>query len=75
MWGKAQLYCPAVDASEAIHVSCLSDELAMIFGRSLAWTLSEQDGYVQVMLESGEQKLIGHDTVKNELVIGRLAGR
>jgi hypothetical protein len=75
MLGKAQLYCPAVSDNEPIHISCLSDELAMIFGRSFAWTLSEQDGYVQVTLESGEHKLIGHDTVKHKLVFGRLKGR
>lgn len=50
----------------------LSDALAMSFGRRAARTLSEQDGYVTVMLESGSVRVIGHDTVTGELTIGRL---
>lgn len=47
----------------------------MSYGTAFARTLSEQDGYVQVTLESGMVKVIGLDTLTGKLTIGRLVGR
>lgn len=58
MYGKATLDIPASDTIGPSHTEGLSDELAMIFGRIAARTLSEQDGFVTVSLESGEIKII-----------------
>ncbi len=72
MFGKATLEIPN---SGVIGPSCttgLSDELAMTIGRTAARTLSEQDGYVIVTLESGSVRVIGYDTIHDRVVIGRL---
>jgi len=50
----------------------LSDVLAMSYARVFARTLSEDEGYVIVTLSDGETKLIGYDSVSDELVFGRL---
>ena len=70
MYGKATLDIPAVGNIGRSRTDGLSDQLAMILGRTAAWTLSEQDGYVTVTLESGAVKVIGHDTVKGKLTFG-----
>jgi len=72
MLGKARLEIPLTDNSDAIRVDGLSDVLAMSYGRLFARTLSEQNGYVEVTLSDGTEKVIGHDTIRNELTIGRL---
>lgn len=71
MYGKATLDIPASDTIGPSHTECLSDELAMVLGRIAARTLSEQDDFVTVSLESGEVKVIGYDTVYDTLTIGR----
>jgi hypothetical protein len=73
MFGQATLEIPRAGDTGPSRTIGLSDDLAMIMGRIAAWTLSEQDGCVAVTLESGEVKLIGHDTSTNALVFGRLA--
>ncbi|KKN91152.1 hypothetical protein LCGC14_0220170 [marine sediment metagenome] len=72
MFGQAKLEIPT---SGNIGPSCttgLSDQLAMTIGRTAARTLSEQDGYVVVTLESGSVRVIGYNTIHDKLVIGRL---
>ena len=59
MYGKATLDIPAVGNIGRSRTDGLSDELALILGRTAAWTLSEQDGYVTVTLESGLRRIIG----------------
>lgn len=68
----ATLSVPATDNSPEILEKGLSDQMAMSYGRAFATTLSEQDGFVIVTLESGYERVIGHDTVRGELTIGRL---
>jgi hypothetical protein len=47
--------------------------MALCFGRIAAMTLSEQDGHVQVTLESGETKVIGtFDIIGHAITTGRL---
>jgi len=70
--GHAKLVVPATDNHEAVCETGLSDPMAMSYGMLFARTLSEQDGFVTVTLESGEVKVIGHDTTNNTLTIGRL---
>ena len=72
MFGNATLYIPRCGNIGPSRTPGLSDELAMAIGRAAGRTLSEEDGYVTVILESGETKLIGHDTIRGELVMGRL---
>ncbi len=72
MFGRATLEIPQAGDIGPSRTIGLSDELAMTMGRTAAWTLSEQDGFVTVRLESGKVKVIGHDTVHNKLVFGRL---
>lgn len=72
MLGKAKLDIPASGEFGPIHNEGLSDELAMIFGRIAARTLSEEDGFVTVTLESGDVKVIGHNTITGLLTIGLL---
>ena len=72
MYGKAVLNIPACGDIGPSRTPGLSDELAMAIGLTAARTLSEQDGYVTVLLESGETVVIGHDTIHDRLVIGRL---
>lgn len=71
MFGKATLEIPRSD-NGTLKVCGLSDELAMCYGRVIGRTLSEQDGYVVVTLESGLVKVIGYDTLFDRLTIGRL---
>ena len=72
MFGKATLDIPASGTIGPSHTEGLSDELAMGIGRIAAKTLSEQDGYITVSLESGEVKVIGHDALYGKITIGRL---
>lgn len=72
MFGQATLDIPSSGDIGPSHTIGLSDELAITIGRTAARTLSEQDGYVTVRLESGETILIGHDTIYDQVVIGRL---
>lgn len=72
MFGQATLDIPESEAIGRSHTEGLSDALAMTMGRTAAWTLSEQDGFVTVTLESGSVRVIGHDTVRHRLTIGRL---
>ena len=72
MFGKASLDIPSSgDIGHSRHVG-LSDELAMIYGRIAALTLSEQDGYVIVTLSDEHEKVIGYDTVSDNIRIGDL---
>lgn len=71
MIGTAVLEVPATDNRPAIREE-LPDYLAMSYGMVFARMLSEQDGFVVVTLSDGETKVIGHDTLRGELTIGRL---
>ncbi len=75
MFGTATLEIPQVGDIGPSFTDGLSDRLALTMGRTAAWTLSEQYGFVLVTLASGEVKVIGHDTVRGELTFGRLVGR
>lgn len=70
MFGNATLEIPRTGTIGPSRTEGLSDTLAMIIGRTAAWMLSEGDGYVIVTLESGEVRVIGHDTLTNKLTIG-----
>ena len=72
MFGQAKLEIPRVGDIGPTQIDGISDVLAMSFGRLHARTLSEQDGHIYVTLQSGEVKVIGMDTLTNEVVIGRL---
>lgn len=72
MYGQATITIPECGPIPESRHEGLSDELAMSFGRRAAKTLSEQDGFVTVVLESGSVRVIGHDTLTGEVVIGRL---
>lgn len=72
MFGQATLEIPASGSIGHSFHGGLSDELAMIMGRTVANTLSEQDGSVVVTLSNGERKVIGHDVISDILAIGRL---
>lgn len=50
----------------------LSDEVAFSMGRIAARTLSEQDGPVTVLLQCGTIIVIGRNTLRGKLTIGRL---
>ena len=67
MYGKATLNLPQGERYEG-----LSDALAMSFGRIAAWTLSDEDEFVTVTLESGSVRVIGLDTILGKLSVGRL---
>ena len=75
MYGHATITIPKCGPCPETTHDGLSDALALSFGRRAARTLSEQDGYVVVVLESGMQRLIGYDTCHNAVVIGHLTGR
>ena len=75
MFGKARLEIPRVGNIGPTQIDGISDVLAMSFGRLHARTLSEQDGYIHVTLQSGEVKVIGYDTTQDKVVIGHLTGR
>jgi len=70
--GRATITIPATDNCPEAHETNLSDQMAMSYGTLFARTLSEQDGFVTVTLTSGSIRLIGHDTVRNRITIGRL---
>jgi hypothetical protein len=70
MFGKATLDVPATSEGDAIRVQGLSDQVAISYGKLFARTLSEQDGFVTVVLESGVTRIIGHDTINETLVMG-----
>ena len=72
MFGKATLEIPASGSIGPSRTCGLSDKLAMTMGRIAARTLSEQDGFVTVTLESGSVRVIGHDTLLGKVTIGRL---
>lgn len=73
--GRATICVPATDNCVAINETDLSDKMAMSYGTLLARTLPDQDGYVTVTLESGLVRLIGHDAIRGELIIGHLNKR
>ena len=72
MFGKATLSIPQSGDIGPSYTKGLSDTLAMTIGLTAALCLSEQDGFVIVTLESGEEKVIGHDDLRGVLNIGRL---
>jgi len=72
MYGKAKLEIPKIENIGPSVTEGLSDELAMSYGRIAARMLSEEEGYVTVTLESGETRVIGNDTLENQLVIGHV---
>jgi len=72
---KAALYIPACGPISASKWEGLSDDMAMVFGRRAAHTLSERDGYVRVTLSDGTEKVIGLDTLSGCLRIGTLRYR
>lgn len=75
MFGTATLEIPQVGNIRPSRTEGLSDNLAMVMGRTAAWTLSEQNGFVIVTLADGTARVIGHDTVNGELIFGRLGRR
>jgi len=72
MLGKAKLEVPATDNCDAIREDGLSDALAMSYGRLFGMLLSDEHEFVFVTLSDGTEKVIGHDTLRNEVVIGTL---
>ena len=68
---QATLEVPATDNHHAIRET-LPDALALSYGMVFARTLSEQDGFVVVTFSDGQTRVIGNDTIRNELTIGRL---
>lgn len=72
MFGQATLDIPQSGTIGPSHTKGLSDTMAMTIGRTAAWTLSEDEDYVIVTLESGSMIIIGLDTLLNKIVIGRL---
>lgn len=75
LFGRATITVPKCGPCPESTHDGLSDEQAMSFGTLAAKTLSEQDGFVTVTLESGDKRVIGHDTLTGELMIGRLPYR
>ncbi len=72
MFGHATITIPKCGpCPESTHEG-LSDEEAMSVGRAAARTLSDDDGFVVVVLESGLRRLIGYDTANNAVIIGHL---
>jgi ribosomal protein L2 len=72
MYGKAKLEIPKMGDIGPSATEGLSDALAMSFGRIAARMLSEEEGFVIVTLESGAMRVIGNDTLENQLVIGHV---
>jgi len=70
MFGNATLEIPASGDIGPTQMDGLSDQLAMIMGRTAARTLSERDDSVSVTLESGTVVIIGHEQVDGTLIIG-----
>lgn len=72
MFDKATLEVPASGNIGPSTTKGLSDEMAMGYGMLFARTLSDHDGFVKVTLESGSVRVIGHDTLRDKVTIGRL---
>jgi ribosomal protein L2 len=70
--GRATIRVPATDNCKEVFETGLSDQMAMSYGTAFAQTLSEPDGYVTVTLSSGSVRVIGHDTLRGRITIGRL---
>lgn len=70
--GLAKMIVPATDNFKEIVETGLSDQMAISYGRLFARTLSEQDGFITVILESGAVIVIGLDSINGALTIGRL---
>jgi len=69
---RATLCVPTTDNCKGLKMTGLSDQMAMSYGRAFAATLSEQDGYVTVRLQSGSVRVIGRNVLTGELTIGLL---
>lgn len=61
MYGKAKLEIPPIGTIGPSHTEGLSDQLAMIMGRTAAWTLSDENPLVKVTLEDGTGVNMGLD--------------
>jgi len=59
MYGKASIRIPSSGNIRLSYCDGLSDRLAMTIGRRAAETLSDDDGFVTVVLESGRVVVIG----------------
>lgn len=70
--GHATICVPGSGNNKAMRETGLSDQVAMSYGRLFARTLSEQDGFVTVTLQSGAVRMIGYDTENDKVTIGRL---
>ncbi len=71
--GHATIRVPGTDNNNGeIFCEGLSDHIAMSYGRLFATTLSDEDGFVTVTLTSGSVRIIGLDTARGKLRIGRL---
>lgn len=70
--GLAKMIVPATDNFKEIVETGLSDQMAISYGRLFARTLSEQDGFITIILESGVVIVIGLDSINGTLTIGRL---
>jgi len=75
MFGEATLEIPASGVIGASVTSGLSDALAMVFGRTAAYTLSEQGQSVIVTLSDGTKKVIGCEDTSGEIRIETLCYR
>ncbi len=71
MFGIATLSIPASGFIGPVTVHGLSDQLALIMGRTAAWTLSNDNDCVCVALSDGSMKLIGLDLTTYTLVYKR----
>lgn len=61
MYGKATLEIPPTGTIGPSHTEGLSDQLAMIMGRTAAWTLPDEGPPIKVTLEDGSGVNIGLD--------------
>jgi len=52
----------------------LLDDVAISYGRLMAQTLSEQDGYVLVTLSDGRVYAFGLDTITGRVTTGQVIG-
>jgi len=69
MFGKATLEIPGSGNIGPSTTGGLSDELAMILGRTAAMTLADEDGDVLVTLSDGTVKVIGHEAWSGNIVV------
>ena len=72
MYGTATLEIPKTGTIGPSRTEGLSDEMAMSYGTLFARTLSEPDEFAIVTLSDGHEKIIGYDTLTDEITIGRL---